>query len=58
MNTVQAGMNAKDDRIKALAQENEIALAELETLKQEKAKWGSEKDNLEVLIGEQYDEGF
>jgi hypothetical protein len=51
-------MNAKDERIKALAQENETALAELETLKQEKAKWGSEKDNLEVLIGKQYDEGF
>ncbi|WJX33912.1 hypothetical protein P8452_22076 [Trifolium repens] len=58
MNTVQAGMNAKDERLKALAQENETALAELETLKQEKVKWGSEKDNLEVMIGEQYDEGF
>jgi hypothetical protein len=41
-----------------LDQENKTALAELETLKQEKAKWGSEKDNLEVMIREQYDEGF
>jgi seryl-tRNA synthetase len=58
MSVVQAGMNAKDERIKALDEENKTALAELETLKEEKAKWGSEKDNLEAMIGEQYDEGF
>jgi hypothetical protein len=58
MNVVQSGMNAKDERIKALEQENKTALAELETLKEEKAKWGSEKDGLEAMIGEQYDEGF
>jgi chromosome segregation ATPase len=52
MNVVQASMNSKDERIKALTQENETALAELETLKQEKAKWGSEKENLEVMVGE------
>jgi hypothetical protein len=43
MSTVQADMNAKDERIKALDQENKTALAELETLKQEKAKWGSRR---------------
>jgi flagellar biosynthesis GTPase FlhF len=58
MNTVQAGMNAKDEHIKALAEENKTALAELATLKQEKANWGAEKDNLEAAIGEQYEEGF
>jgi flagellar biosynthesis GTPase FlhF len=58
MNIVQAGMNAKDERIKALAEENKTALAELATLKQEKANWGAEKDNLEAAIGEQYEEGF
>jgi hypothetical protein len=58
MNVVQASMNSKDERIKALTQENETALAELKVLREEKAKWGSEKENLEVLAGEQYDEGF
>ncbi|KAK2444655.1 hypothetical protein QL285_015664 [Trifolium repens] len=58
MSVVQSCMNAKDERIKALEQENKTALAELETLKEEKAKWGSEKDSLEAMIGEQYDEGF
>ncbi|KAK2442993.1 hypothetical protein QL285_014136 [Trifolium repens] len=58
MNVVQSGMNAKDERIRSLEQENKTALAELETLKEEKVKWGSEKDGLEAMIGEQYDEGF
>jgi archaellum component FlaC len=58
MSTVQASFNAKDERIKALAKENEAALAELATLKQEKAKWGSDKDNLEAAIREQYEQGF
>jgi hypothetical protein len=58
MNVVQASLNSKDERIKTLEQENKTALAELETLKEEKAKWGSEKDGLEAMIGEQYDEGF
>ncbi|KAK2401827.1 hypothetical protein QL285_051389 [Trifolium repens] len=58
MNTVQGSLNAKDERIKALTKDNEAALAELAVLKQEKAKWGSEKDNLEAAIGEQYEEGF
>jgi hypothetical protein len=58
MSVVQASLNSKDERIKTLEQENRTALAELETLKEEKAKWGSEKDGLESMIGEQYDEGF
>jgi hypothetical protein len=51
MNVVQASLNSKDERIKTLEQENKTALAELETLKEEKAKWGSEKDGLEAMIG-------
>jgi predicted nuclease with TOPRIM domain len=51
MNVVQASFNSKDERIKTLTQENETTLAELETLKQEKAKWESDKENLEVLAG-------
>ncbi|KAK2443242.1 hypothetical protein QL285_014363 [Trifolium repens] len=58
MNVVQASLNSKDEHIKTLEKENKTALAELETLKEEKAKWGSEKDGLEAMIGEQYDEGF
>ncbi|WJX77800.1 hypothetical protein P8452_61074 [Trifolium repens] len=58
MNVVQASLNSKDERIKALTQENETALAELKVLKDEKTKWGSEKENLEILAGTQYDDGF
>jgi seryl-tRNA synthetase len=58
MNVVQGSLNAKDEQIKALTKDNEVALAELASLRQEKANWGSEKDNLEAAIGEQYEEGF
>jgi chromosome segregation ATPase len=58
MNTVQGSLNAKDERIKTLAKDNEAALAELAILRQEKGKWESEKDGLEATIGEQYEEGF
>jgi hypothetical protein len=58
MNTVQGSLNAKDERIKTLTKDNEKALAELAVLRQEKAKWESEKDNLEAAIGEHYVEGF
>jgi seryl-tRNA synthetase len=58
MNVIQASLNSKDEHIKALAQENETALAELKALKEEKAAWGSEKENLEILAGTQCDEGF
>jgi hypothetical protein len=40
-----------------LAKDNEAALAELAALRQEKAKWESEKNNLEAAIGERYEEG-
>jgi flagellar biosynthesis GTPase FlhF len=58
MNVVQGSVNAKDEQIKALTKDNEVALAELASLRQEKANWGSQKDNLEAAIGEQYEEGF
>jgi hypothetical protein len=58
MNVVQASLNSRDERIKTLTQENEAALAELKVLKDEKTKWGSEKENLEILAGTQYDDGF
>jgi seryl-tRNA synthetase len=58
MNTGQGSLNAKDERIKALAKDNEAALAEVAALRQEKVKWESDKDNLEVAIGEKYEEGF
>ncbi|KAK2415666.1 hypothetical protein QL285_038128 [Trifolium repens] len=58
MNDVQADLNSRDERIKALTQENKDALAELKVLKEEKAKWGSQKEALEIQAGEQYDEGF
>jgi predicted nuclease with TOPRIM domain len=58
MNDAQAIINSKDERIKALSQENEVALAELKSLKEEKAGWISQKDALEIQAGEQYDEGF
>jgi hypothetical protein len=51
-------VETKDERIKALAKDNEAALSELAILRQEKAKWESEKDGLEATIGEQYEEGF
>jgi chromosome segregation ATPase len=43
MNVVQGSLNAKDEQIKALTMDNEVALAELASLRQEKANWGSEK---------------
>jgi hypothetical protein len=58
MNVAQGSLNAKDERIKALVKDNEAAFAELAILRQEKAKWESEKDGLEATIGEQYEEGF
>jgi hypothetical protein len=58
MNVSQGSLEAKDKQIKALAKDNEVALAELASLRQEKENWGAEKDNLEAMIGEQYDEGF
>ncbi|KAK2427929.1 hypothetical protein QL285_026478 [Trifolium repens] len=58
MNVVQGSLDAKDKHIRALTKDNEVALAELPSLRQEKENWGAEKDNLEVMIGEQYDEGF
>jgi hypothetical protein len=58
MNDAQASLNSRDERIKTLTQENEAALAELQVLKEEKTKWGTEKENLEVLAGTQYDDGF
>ncbi|WJX24070.1 hypothetical protein P8452_13224 [Trifolium repens] len=58
MNVVQASLNSRDERIKTLTHENETALAELKVLKDEKTKWGSEKENLEILAGTQYDDGF
>jgi hypothetical protein len=51
-------VETKDARIKALAKDNEAALSALAALRQEKAKWESEKDSLEATIGEQYEEGF
>jgi hypothetical protein len=47
--TLQDSDNAKD---------NEAALSELATLRQENKKWVSEKENLEENVGLQYDEGF
>jgi hypothetical protein len=58
MNDAQAKLDSKDERIKALMQENEVALTELKSLKEEKAGWISQKDALEIQAGEQYDEGF
>jgi predicted nuclease with TOPRIM domain len=58
MNDAQATLNSKDERIKALTQENEVALTELKSLEEEKAGWLSQKDALEIQAGEQYDEGF
>jgi chromosome segregation ATPase len=58
MNVVQGSHNAKDEQIRALTKDNEVAFDELASLRQEKESWGSEKDNLEAAIGEQYEEGF
>jgi flagellar biosynthesis GTPase FlhF len=58
MNVTQNSLNAKDERIKALAKDNEAAFAELSSLRKEKAKWESDKDILEATIGEQFEEGF
>jgi hypothetical protein len=41
-----------------LTKDNEAAVTELASLRQEKENWGAEKDNLEAAIGEQYEEGF
>ncbi|KAK2428825.1 hypothetical protein QL285_027313 [Trifolium repens] len=58
MNTIQGSLDAKDQRINTLIKDNEAALAELAVLRHEKAKWESEKESLEAVIGEQYEEGF
>jgi hypothetical protein len=58
MNVVQGTLEAKDEQIRALTKDNEAALTELASLRQEKENWGAEKDNLEAAIGEQYEEGF
>jgi dimeric dUTPase (all-alpha-NTP-PPase superfamily) len=58
MNVVQCSLNAKDELIRTLATDNEVALAELASLRREKENWGAEKDNPEAAIGEQYEEGF
>jgi excinuclease UvrABC nuclease subunit len=58
MNTIQGSLDAKDQRINTLVKDNEAALYELAVLRQEKAKWESEKDILNAAIGEQYEEGF
>jgi hypothetical protein len=58
MSVMQGGLDAKDARIKALAKDNEAALTELAALRRDKEKLESEKDGLEVTIGEQYEEGF
>jgi hypothetical protein len=58
MNVVQGSLNAKDEQIRTLTKDNEVAFAELASLRQEKENWGTEKDNLEAAIGEQYEEGF
>jgi chromosome segregation ATPase len=58
MNVVQGSLEAKDEQIRALTKDNEAALTELASLRQEKENWGAEKDNLEAAIGEQYEEGF
>ncbi|WJX77403.1 hypothetical protein P8452_60718 [Trifolium repens] len=58
MNAAQSNLSAKDERIKTLAKDNEAALAELTALIKEKVQWKSEKDTLEMTIGEQFEEGF
>jgi predicted nucleic acid-binding Zn-ribbon protein len=58
LKTVQDSLNAKDQRITTLAKDNEAALTELATLRQEKAEWASENEGLEEAIGDQYEECF
>jgi chromosome segregation ATPase len=58
LKTIQGSLDAKDQRINTLAKDNEAALTELATLKQEKEEWESEKEGLEEAIGDQYEEGF
>jgi hypothetical protein len=56
--TLQDGLDAKEARLAALVKDNEAALTELATLRQEKEKCASEKESLEEAIGAQYDDGF
>jgi chromosome segregation ATPase len=51
-------LDAKDQRIKTLAEDNKAALSELASLRQGKEKLVSEKENLEENLGLQFEEGF
>jgi hypothetical protein len=55
---VQDDLAARDWRTATLAKDNEAALSELASLRQEKDKWVSEKESLEDSVGAQYDVGF
>jgi hypothetical protein len=51
-------LDAKDQRIKALAKDNEAALSELVSLRKDKEKLVYEKESLEENLGLQFEEGF
>jgi hypothetical protein len=51
MNVVQGSLNAKDEKIKALTKDNEVALAELASLRQEKENWGLRRTIWRLLLG-------
>jgi paraquat-inducible protein B len=55
-NVLQEDLSAKEEGLATLAKDNEAALFELASLRQEKEKWESEKETLEETIWIQYDE--
>jgi hypothetical protein len=48
---IQEELIAKEERIASLAKDNEEALSELASLRQEKEKWDSKKESLEDSVG-------
>jgi hypothetical protein len=58
LKVTQDSLDAKDQRIKSMAKDNEAALSELAALRAEKEEWASAKENLEEQVGAQFDEGF
>jgi chromosome segregation ATPase len=55
---LQEDLTVKEGHLATIAKDNETALSELASLRQEKEKWESEKESLEENIGAQYEEGF
>jgi tagatose-1,6-bisphosphate aldolase len=55
---VQDDLAVKNGHISTLAKDNEAALSELVSLRQEKDSWDAQLETLEESVGAQYEVGF